>query len=135
MKLVRLIYASRFKEAEFDASELAKINHKSSSNNEKNEITGVLIFGNDYFLQCLEGERDVVSWVFSKIQKDPRHSEVCLIGFEYINQRDFAEWNMRLILLTEEKKHLVRQFSVSGEFNPYHMKPRSAVELMLALKK
>ncbi|MCM2350479.1 MAG: BLUF domain-containing protein [Bacteriovoracaceae bacterium] len=47
-------------------------------NNLKADITGMLFFGNDYFVQCLEGGRDVVSKLFGKISSDKRHSEFTL---------------------------------------------------------
>ncbi len=134
MNLVRIIYVSRFLEKEFDASELANINKTAIKNNKNYEITGELVFGNDYFLQCLEGERDVVSKVFSKIMKDTRHEAVTILSFEEIIEREFPEWSMKLVLLTQEKENTIRRFSGSGVFNPYSMSSKSALELMKALR-
>lgn len=134
MKLVRIIYSSCFLHEDFDHSELAKINKKASVYNKKLNITGELVFGNDYFLQCLEGERDAVNNVFSKIVKDPRHTKVTIFCFEEIDNREFSEWNMKLVLLTKAKENLIRRFSVSGDFNPFNMSSKSALELMIALR-
>jgi len=135
MHLVRLIYASRFKDEEFDPSELNKILETSKFNNQKHEITGELVFGDDYFLQCLEGERELINQLYSNIVKDPRHSSVTLLEYEQISERYFGDWSMKLVLLTEEKINLVRRFSVSGKFNPFMMNPVSALEFMVALNK
>ena len=60
MHLVRLIYASSFNK-DLNHSELAKIYEEAKVKNLKNDITGLLVFGNDYFLQCIEGGSEEVN--------------------------------------------------------------------------
>lgn len=134
MNLIRLVYASRFCESKFDAKELSSINQVSQKNNQSSEITGMLIFGDDYFLQCLEGDRQAVSKLFSKISLDPRHDSVVLLSVEEIVKRDFGEWKMKLVLLTEANRNLIKTFSASSEFNPFTMNSQSALEFMKALR-
>ncbi len=44
--------------------------------NNKEGITGILIFSNGNFFQILEGEQKIVSLVFEKIKKDIRHHSI-----------------------------------------------------------
>lgn len=135
MSLVRLIYASRFCAGKFDVKELARINQSSQKNNKIDELTGSLVCGDDYFLQCLEGDREAVSKTYNRIAVDPRHEELVLLGLEDISQREFAEWEMKFVVLTEANNNLVREFSASSKFNPYKMHFRNALALMKALRK
>ena len=135
MNLVRLIYASRFCESKFDSQELAKILESSQKNNALSEITGSLVFCDDIFLQCLEGEREVVSKLFNKISNDPRHDSVTILGMEDLSERDFAEWKMRFALLTEANAELIKKYSASSKFNPFRMQYKNALELLKALRK
>jgi len=133
MILVSLIYVSTFKK-NIDPSELANIHKKSEANNSKNNITGMMIFGDDYFIQCLEGERNIINHIYSKILIDPRHENLILLEYNEIHEREFEDWSMRLILLTSEKlKHLMK-FSTSISFNPYQLSATSARKLLLSLK-
>ena len=131
--LVRLVYASHFK-PEIDPSELARIHEAALEHNGKQEITGLLLFGNDQFLQCLEGGREAVNALYSKINKDHRHSQATLLSYEQIAERDFEAWSMKLVLMSEAKKQLVLRFTPTGEFAPLQMSPESALKLMLAVR-
>lgn len=135
MSLIRLVYASRFCESKFDTQELAKIHKTSQKNNKESEITGSLIFGDDFFLQCLEGDREVVSRTYNKIAGDPRHDSVTLISMENIIRRDFSEWQMKFVLLTHENSNIIQEFSGSSKFNPFTMQSQNALELMKVLSK
>lgn len=93
MHLVRLVYVSKVSNPDFDTKELADIRKKSETNNPRNDITGALVFGNDCFLQCIEGGRTAVNKLYTKIAADPRHSDVLLLGYDDISTRSFAEWS------------------------------------------
>jgi hypothetical protein len=134
MILVRLVYASRFKHSEYDPKELARILEKATVNNAVAEITGTLVFGDDYFLQCLEGGREAVNRLFAKISHDPRHDNVLLLGYEEISERQFGDWSMKLVLLSEKKAALVKRFSTTSAFNPLKMSSKSALELLMAMR-
>lgn len=135
MILVRLIYASHFCQDKFDTKELARINESSNKNNGIQGITGSLIFGEDFFLQCIEGGRAAVSELFHKISNDPRHDSVTILSMDEIVQRDFSEWKMKFVILTEANQNIIREFSRSSNFNPLEMQPKNALELMKAMKK
>ncbi len=76
---------------------------------------------NDYFLQCLEGGREAVSHLYSKICQDPRHENVTLLRFEEISERRFEDWSMKLVMLTEKNNRLINRFATVSKFNPLRM--------------
>lgn len=133
MRLVRLVYASAFNHDEFDYSELKKIHEQAASKNEKAEITGMLVFGEDQFLQCLEGGREAVNQLYSIISRDKRHSHIVLLSYSEIHQREFENWAMKLVMLTEQKKKLITKYSRKGIFSPFDMSGESCFRLMRAL--
>jgi hypothetical protein len=65
--------------------------------NEKAGLTGVLLFNRSYFLQVLEGDREVATRAFIRIAGDRRHHGVTLMSFHETEQRDFADWSMGLV--------------------------------------
>ena len=66
----------------------------SSENNAKLGITGCLIYHNNYFLQILEGEKEVVLDLFNKIKLDKRNDQVTLLSTDETQLRLFKEWAM-----------------------------------------
>ena len=133
MGLVQLIYSSHFRSDEFESSELARIHSVAQKHNEAKDITGLLAFGEDRFLQCLEGERSRVNDLYLKIARDPRHRNPTLLSFREIKERQFTSWSMKLVLLGTEKTQLVRTFSTRSNFEPESMSAGSALGLLLAL--
>jgi hypothetical protein len=134
MTLVRLVYASRFEDSKFNPSELARILESATRNNPEHNITGMLAFGDDHFLQCLEGSREHVNRLYAKIANDPRHSSIVLLDYEEIKEREFADWSMRMVMLTEKNAQFIRRYSVGTRFNPFEMSGASAYHLLCAIK-
>ena len=126
---VQLIYVSTLKPG-VDPSELARIYESAVKNNPPNQITGMMLFGNDYFLQCLEGSRSVVNELYSRIVQDPRHTNITLLQYGEITRRNFDEWGMKLTLMSAKDQRVILRHSGSGDFNPYTMTGASSLELM-----
>ncbi len=51
----------------------------SSTNNNRDQITGILLFSNGNFFQVLEGEKKVITEIFEKIKQDRRHRNLISI--------------------------------------------------------
>ena len=62
--------------------------------NSSHAITGMLLYGDGIFLQALEGEDELVSSLYSKIEKDERHRDVKLLHRNTIQERQYSEWSM-----------------------------------------
>jgi CheY-like chemotaxis protein len=94
----RIIYSSQRKEG-FKISEIIEMLKLAQENNYGNGLSGMLVFGNDRFLQVLEGVNAPLEALYSKIKKDDRHQNLKTIANEEIKAPSFDLWSMLLINL------------------------------------
>ncbi|MCY9874678.1 BLUF domain-containing protein [Vibrio barjaei] len=134
MFLTRLIYVSTLCES-CDDKALNDILNISREHNQKRHLTGLLSHNNKYFLQCLEGSRSAVNHTYNHILNDSRHSNVLILDYKEISQREFGDWSMGDIPQSHLTTLLNLQFSGSNEFNPYELSGESAYLMLLELKK
>lgn len=132
MVLVSLIYASKTTD-QLKGDGVDNIVQYARKNNAQANVTGLLCFDNNFFLQCLEGPRIAVSQLYAKIIADPRHSDAVLLAYNEIDSREFAEWEMGLALPTKSKRPIFLKHSSTKEFNPFSMSGRSAKKLLVDL--
>ena len=92
--LVELSYLS---EAVSDMSFLGLMRLLESARafNQKNGITGILLYDNQQFGQIIEGERAGIMKVWKRIQEDRRHHRVELLEIREITERSFPDWLLR----------------------------------------
>ena len=57
-------------------------------------ITGLILSGNNFYLQVLEGKREYVNQLYRNIVNDKRHTSCTLLRYTDIKTRDFADWSM-----------------------------------------
>ena len=74
--------------------DLYMILRHARKNNEARDITGLLVYSEENFLQILEGEKEAVSQLFDTISKDDRHSNIQVLHDSEIEQRSFSNWTM-----------------------------------------
>ncbi|WOR16158.1 BLUF domain-containing protein [Hyphomonas sp. FCG-A18] len=91
--LYRLVYVSTAREGLTD-EEIGAILDVSQSNNHERYLTGFLAHNGRHFMQALEGAREEVDAVFSRILQDDRHFGVVQIVGEQITKRAFPDWAM-----------------------------------------
>jgi hypothetical protein len=113
--LVRTLYISRSAGPQ-TSTMTGSILKTALSFNKVNQITGVLCQGTGFFIQVLEGERNIINQLYGRIVHDSRHKDVELVSFEEINQRKFQQWSMALIDLSDTDPMVVLQHP---EFDPY----------------
>lgn len=133
MFLTRLVYTSTVSE-DFSPTDIEEILVSARKNNSSACITGMLCFNRKYFLQCLEGSRANVNYIYYKILNDPRHSNILMLNYQEIDVREFSEWSMGYIPESSLTTPTNIKFSGSSEFNPYAISGASAYKMMLALK-
>jgi hypothetical protein len=89
----RIIYTShvarrvRYQDAEAIALD-------ASVRNEREGVTGLLLYTPSHFIQVLEGNAPAVDAVLARIQRDPRHSHVRVIDDREVDEREFTQWAM-----------------------------------------
>ncbi|WP_428628461.1 BLUF domain-containing protein [Sphingopyxis sp.] len=74
--------------------DIAALLVKARRNNQRDALTGALIFNGHNFLQLLEGSPDKVEACLAVIRSDPRHSGMIEIRRRTVEERAFAEWSM-----------------------------------------
>lgn len=74
--------------------EITKILHACERNNSHQDITGMLIYSDDSFMQILEGDYKKINDLYQKIKKDPRHSQIISISLGMLKKRFFPSWAM-----------------------------------------
>ena len=106
--MYRLIYKSRSKQ-KIDWDMVTNIMNQSSVNNEKRNLTGLLLATNTHFFQILEGRFEDINSVFMRIARDDRHDNISLISFQVIDTRLFSGWGMRGIGIFDFNKDIERE--------------------------
>lgn len=118
--LIQLTYASRMGPS-VGPADVKDILRSSQRNNALVGVTGALCLSNGIFLQCLEGDREVVNRLYHHILKDPRHTDPAVLDFAEITSRRFVSWSMGLVSTTQDNRNLFLKYSSSRDFNPYAM--------------
>lgn len=110
--LKRLTYVSKLS-TRLDQKEILEIGHKASLNNQKIDVTGILIGVGDYFFQILEGEETTINLLVEKISCDTRHRDVTILSAETgCEARLFSEWNMKAVTLNESNDLILLAISL-----------------------
>lgn len=94
--MITLIYGSNSTYS-MPAEELLSILEVARQNNKKINVTGMLLYDDGNFLQVLEGEEEVVTSLYTKICKDPRHENIMMYVKKPIEKRHFDDWAMGFI--------------------------------------
>ncbi len=94
MNLTRLVYYSQRNPSEkLDTADLIATCRR---NNARLNLTGMLHYNGDHFIQVIEGGRVEVSALYHAIARDPRHSNIILLSCEDVRERIFPDWSMGL---------------------------------------
>lgn len=88
-----MVYVSSATEL-FSDAQLESLLLKSRRNNEALGITGMLLYKDGNFMQCLEGSKDLVLNLDAKIKSDPRHRGMLVLLREENAERQFNKWAM-----------------------------------------
>ncbi len=78
----------------FGKPQIVEMLEKARVSNERNNITGCLLYYKSEFVQYLEGKQVAVLELFDKIKEDKRHHDVQLISHNHIKSREFNRWKM-----------------------------------------
>lgn len=74
--------------------ELASLLRAAREHNARHGITGLLLHSDGNFMQLLEGPEAVVSELYARIERDPRHHMLITVLEERGLPREFADWSM-----------------------------------------
>ena len=113
-RLYELIYGS-VQTRPFTPVKLSELLTHARAHNQQLDVTGVLLHQNGVFIQVLEGEDKVVSALYDRISRDPRHKNVAVFRRGPIQARQFAGWSMGFV-----------ELDAVGDADPGRLEPASA---------
>jgi hypothetical protein len=93
MPYATIVYVSSASRPMSD-EDLKQILEVSRKNNAANNITGMLLYRDGYFIQALEGDEAAVTRTLEKISQDPRHADVLTFYKSVHDERTFGAWQM-----------------------------------------
>jgi hypothetical protein len=131
MHLTQLVYVSTAN----DPASLVGDNilNQSRKNNKEHDVTGMLHHCRGFYMQCLEGSRESVNFIYNKIVRDIRHSNVTLLAYRYVSERSFPNWSMAFVESENLNNDKFFKYTVGKNFNPYSISAESADLLLKEL--
>jgi hypothetical protein len=91
--VISLTYMSRAV-GRLSEEDLEQILAVSRVNNERDGLTGMLLYADEHFIQTLEGDVATVDAAFARIGDDPRHREVEVTLRDEVSERSFDGWSL-----------------------------------------
>lgn len=89
----QLVYISRPASMR-DETVLVDLFKQSRVFNQQMDVSGVLLCGDDFFVQCIEGEASVIDALYRRIELDRRHHDVIKLIDLHDADRSFQDWGM-----------------------------------------
>ena len=96
-------------------ADLDRILEVSQRNNQRDDITGLLTFSGEVFVQFLEGPPEAVRRLMDRLQGDRRHSDIIILSEGAEHERILPGWDMELV--TRQEAHQVLRDALSEADN------------------
>ncbi|MBO0357861.1 BLUF domain-containing protein [Hymenobacter sp. BT186] len=97
-----IIYMSRGVRP-MNEEELLTLLEQARRENERQGITGALVYGDGQFMQIIEGEESVLAALYAKLLQDSWHINVVKLADKQIGQRSFQDWSMGFQVVSADK--------------------------------
>lgn len=78
----------------FSDLDLVDLLVRSRRSNHARRITGMLLYKDGNFMQCLEGDRAVIDELYGRIRDDARHRGCIVLTSGPLAERRFDDWSM-----------------------------------------
>ncbi len=119
-----LIYCSR-ESSKMSEDKLMALLKKARQKNEGCNVTGMLLYRNGFFLQCLEGAYDDIKNIFSNIMMDNRHKMITILFNDKIEKRIFPQWTMDFIKEEDLNSEIIENLKKFDFSNPVNSQEES----------
>ena len=96
VELLSIIYVSSAVNS-FNDAELDALLADARSFNKAHSLTGVLLYADGNFMQCLEGPADSVLLAYNRVKVSCRHKGLIELNRAEIESRSFDSWEMGLL--------------------------------------
>lgn len=130
-QLHRLIYCSRaFAETRDLHAHVEQILSVSRARNRADDVTGLLLLHQGWFLQALEGPKEAVGRTYGRILCDRRHSGPLALAGGAAATRAFGGWSMsaRRLSMADQRELSRRRLT----FDPTRLDGEAALAVLLA---
>lgn len=77
--------------------------------NEQHDITGILLYSEDVFLQLIEGAPADIDELHNRILADERHRNVQTVYLGYAEERSYPDWRMRAYTSDQSPLHMLNE--------------------------
>lgn len=92
--MLSIIYVSKVKNM-LGQHELTALADEAARSNNENQITGLLVYNGEHFMQLIEGESSRIENLLKRIERDDRHSDLVVIRRREDQPRECPAWSMR----------------------------------------
>ncbi len=98
--------------------DIAALLIQARRNNQRDGLTGALIFNGHNFLQLLEGPADKLDACLAAIRQDSRHSGMIEIRRREIDERAFADWSLMYEPQFDDHNDDLARLAAGGGLDP-----------------
>jgi hypothetical protein len=106
--MYHIVYISQAKES-MTLTTLVVLLMQARTLNERQHVTGALVYGDGQFMQVMEGEEAVVKDLYARVVQDARHHHVRTLAEGPIATRGFAQWSMAFGEVSADQFQLLRR--------------------------
>lgn len=128
-----LIYVSKAEE-NVDYDEILNILTHSWKYNHNSYVSGMLLHDNGHFMQIIQGPILTIDKLYARIEHDPRHKDLKLIGEELLHERDCTGWGIGLYDDQEVANVFYESLKIGHGESLYDVNYADAKSLLLILK-
>jgi len=128
---VRLVYYSRALR-DMSLQDIQNILSTARHNNAELEICGMLCYESNWFIQALEGDRDEVNELYLEIADDPRHDNIVIISYDYVDSCIFPNWHMGYASNSGLVNQMLTQFGMET-LDPEQLTAAQALEFLTTM--
>ncbi len=115
----------------YNEEQLREILKTACHNNKLLDITGLLLYVNDRFIQVLEGPKQSIQIVFDKIKDDNRHFELDVLAEGQIDKRLFNDWSMGLKQIELDEFEDITKFNSVEDFLAHQRNENDSIAIIL----
>ena len=134
-RMLQVIYRSRsIIAAPLQDMEVRAIVSASERNNKNNNITGFLLFDQQWFVQVLEGDEEAIRATYEKIRRDARHTDLTVLSEREVRARAFPEWSMGAAIRSAQNADVFDRHGIDGSVAPESLTCPAIVALAMDLQ-
>ena len=131
--IYQLAYTS-FSRLPLQETTLSDVLEGSRQNNNRDEITGILMYEDRTFFQVLEGEQSAVEdCYYKRVCNDPRHGGLSLTWYGLAERRVFSDWAMGYVGPHEIGRYTNDKFASLDDLSGDETSPANSKDLALEL--